>query len=206
MRARVEKRSVLGWNKSEHISTKVEVNSHILSTLKNSKSIWSINPEASFKALVVGLLVISVSLVKRQIGQGYYTSGIFSVRPPMSLFQGIRFSLVIETWPKFWWISWESYCFEISHTVGSTIFLSLGGFTLTKMYFNIVDIVLSPIGWSPRATLSINKFTMFKRSRRNLLKSNIKFEGTWWDGVGTVTWKIINWSHCIYNGTVMKST
>ena len=70
----------------------------------------------------------------------------------------------------------------------------------------IVEIVLILVWWSPRATFMVNKVTMFKRFRRNLLKSNIKHEGTWWYGVGRVTWKIIKCSNCIYNGTVRKAS
>ena len=54
------------------------------------------------------------------------------------------------------------------------------------------------LGWTPS--------TMFKRFRHNLLKPNIKFERTWWDGVERETWIIINCSYCIYNGTVRKPT
>ena len=96
----------------DHIATKVEVNPRMLSTLKNAKPIWSMNPGVNFETSVVGPLVILVALVKRQIGQGSYNSGRFSGRPSMSPFLAIRFILVIETWPKHWWISWERVFFK----------------------------------------------------------------------------------------------
>ena len=70
----------------------------------------------------------------------------------------------------------------------------------------IVNIVVSLVVWSPRTALRVNKVTMFKRFKFNRFKTNIKLEGTWWDSVGRVTWKIINLSNCIYNGTVRKGT
>ena len=113
-----------GYEVAEHIATTVEVNPRMLSKLKNSKVIWSMNPGANFETSVVRSLGILVALVKRQIGQGYSNSGIFSGRPSMSPFIAICFSLVIETWPKRWWISWEVF-FKIPHTFETTISLFL---------------------------------------------------------------------------------
>ena len=79
-------------------------------------------------------------------------------------------------------------------------------FYLNNFDLNILKIVLSLVWWSPRTTLRVNKVTMFKRFRCNLLKTNKRFEGTWWDSVGRVTWTIINWSNWIYNRTVRKAT
>ena len=89
-----------GYEVADHISTKVEVNPQMLSTLKNAKYIWSMNPGANFVTSVVRTLVICVALVKRQIWQGSSNSGRFSGRPSVSPFLAICFSLVIETWPK----------------------------------------------------------------------------------------------------------
>ena len=100
-------------------STKVEVNPRMISTLKNAKSIWSMNPGENFDTSVFGTLGILVALVKRKIGQGSSNSGICYRRPSMSTF------MVIETWPKRWWISWERVCFESPQTVGTTRLLSL---------------------------------------------------------------------------------
>ena len=47
-----------GYEVAEHIATKVEVNPRILSTLKNAKSIWSMNPGANLDTSVVGSLEI----------------------------------------------------------------------------------------------------------------------------------------------------
>ena len=58
-----------GYEVAEHIATKVEVNLRILSTLKNAKFIWIMNPGANVETSVVGPLGILVALVKRQIGQ-----------------------------------------------------------------------------------------------------------------------------------------
>ena len=71
---------------------------------------------------------------------------------------------------------------------------------LDNFHLNIVQIVLILIGWSPKMNFRINKVTMIKRFIWNLLKVDIKYEGTWWEGVGTVTCTIINWPHWIYNG------
>ena len=73
-------------------------------------------------------------------------------------------------------------------------------------YLKIVKIALILLGWSPRTTYRVNKVTILKRFTHNLLKDNINFEVTWWDGVGLVIWTIINWSHWIYNVTVRKAT
>ena len=91
---------------AEHIATKFEVNPQMLSTLKNEKSIWSMNPGANFETSVVGPLGILVALVKIQIGQVSSNSGKLVGRPLKIPFLAICFSMVIETWPKRWWISW----------------------------------------------------------------------------------------------------
>ena len=119
-----------GYEVAYHISTKVDVNPQMLSTLKSAKSIWSMNPGAHLDTSVVGPLEILVALVRRQIGQGSSNSGRFSGRPSISNFLAIRFSLVIETWPELWLISWERVCFEIPQKVGMTRFLSLWVFIL----------------------------------------------------------------------------
>ena len=119
-----------GYEISEHIATKVEVNQRMLSTLKNEKFMWSMKPLEHFDISVVVTLVISVDLVKRKIGQGCSKSGRFYGRPSISPFFAISFSLVIDTWPNNWWIIRESFCFESENPVGTTIFFSLWGLTL----------------------------------------------------------------------------
>ena len=47
---------------------------------------------------------------------------------------------------------------------------------------------------------------MVKNFTCNILKSNIKLEGTWWYSARRVTWTILNWSNCIYNRIFRKST
>ena len=84
-----------GYEVAEHISIKVEVNLRMLLTLKNAKSIRSMNPGEKFETSVVGPLEILVALVKRKIEQGYSNSGRFSGRPSMSPFLTIHFSQVI---------------------------------------------------------------------------------------------------------------
>ena len=71
---------------AEHISTKFEVNTWMLSTLKNEKFIWDMNPGGDFETSMVEPLVTSVTLSKRQIGKGYSKSGIFYGRPFISTF------------------------------------------------------------------------------------------------------------------------
>ena len=51
-------RNPKGYEVTEHIATKFEVNPRMLSTLKNAKSIWSMNPGEIFKKSVVGPLEI----------------------------------------------------------------------------------------------------------------------------------------------------
>ena len=77
---------------------------------------------------------------------------------------------------------------------------------LDNLDLKIVKIVLILVWWYPRTALRFNKVTISKRFRCNLFKTNIKFEGTWWDSVGKVTWTIINWTNWIYNVTVKKMT
>ena len=69
-----------------------------------------------------------------------------------------------------------------------------------------VEIILILVGWYLRRTLRVNKATIPNSFRRNLLKCNIKFQETWWDGAGRVHWTIINWYQYIYIGTVIKTT
>ena len=135
----------------------------------------------------------------------FYKSGRFSGRPSMSPFLEILFSVVIETWTKLWWISWERFFWNCTDSWYKNILVSVI-FDLEILYLNMVNIVFILVVWSPITTLRFNKVTIFKSFIQNLLKANIKFEGTWWDGIGRVTWTIINWSHLIYNGTVRKST
>ena len=120
-----------GCELAERISKKVEVNPQMISTFKKAKSIWSMNPEANFETSVFGPLKILVALVKWHIRKGYSNSGRFSGKPSMSPFLAINFSLVIETWPKRWQISWERVCFESPQKVGITKILSLWGLILT---------------------------------------------------------------------------
>ena len=70
----------------------------------------------------------------------------------------------------------------------------------------IVKIIVGLVWWSPRPTLRVNIVTMFKRFRCNLLKTNIKLEGTWLDIVKRLTWTVIHWSNWIYNQTFRKVT
>ena len=193
---------------TEHIAEKLEVNPRMLSTLKNAKSIWIMNPGAILETSVVVPLGILVALINRQIGKDYSKSGIFSGRPSMCTFITINFSLVIETWPKRWWISWDFVLFwkcTYSWDKNITVFVRVD---FDNFDLNIVNIVLSLVGWSPRRTLRVKKVkvTMLKRFRRNLLRANIKFEGTLLYGIGRVTRKIINCSHWIYDGTFRKET
>ena len=78
--------NIKGYEVSELIATKVELNPRMLSTLKNAKSILSMNPGANFETSVVGLLGILVALVKRQIGRGSSNSRRFSGRTSMGFF------------------------------------------------------------------------------------------------------------------------
>ena len=91
----------------EHIATKVEANIQMLSTFKNKKSIWSMNPGANFDASMVGPLVILVALVNIEMGQVSSKSRRFVGRHSMSPFLPVHFNLTIETFPKRWWISWD---------------------------------------------------------------------------------------------------
>ena len=70
----------------------------------------------------------------------------------------------------------------------------------------IVQFFLSPVVWSPRTTLIYHKITIFKRFRCIFLNTNIKFKGTWWNGIVRVKWIVINWSRRMYNGAVGKMT
>ena len=164
-----------GWKSKEVWSSRIysrksRGKSTDASNIEKRKIHLKYETRGKFRDSVVGPLGILVALVKRQIWKGYSKSGIFSRRPSMSPFLAISFSLVIDNWPKCWWIIWERFCFENEQTVGATIFLSLWGFTLTKFYLNIVEIILSLVGWSTRTTLRFNKVTMFKRFRHNLRK------------------------------------
>ena len=95
-----KERNLKGYEVGEHISTKVEVNPQMLSTLKKGKYIGSMKQIETFDISVVGPLEIFVALVKIKIGQVYSNSGVFCGKPSMSPFLAIRFSPVIETLPK----------------------------------------------------------------------------------------------------------
>ena len=77
---------------------------------------------------------------------------------------------------------------------------------LDNFYLRIVKIVLSVLWQSPRTISRVNKFTMFKRFRCNLVITNIKFEDIWWDSVRRVTCTIIKISIWIYYLTLRKAT
>ena len=66
-----------GGEVSEHIATKFEVNTRMLSTLKNAKSILNKNPGEDFETSVVRPLRILATLVNIHIGHGYSNSGRF---------------------------------------------------------------------------------------------------------------------------------
>ena len=91
-----------GHELSEYISTKVEVNPRMLSTLKIKQSIWIMSPGGNFEVSVVGPLGILFALLKRKICRGSYKSGRFVGIPSMSPIPAICFSLVINKWPKWW--------------------------------------------------------------------------------------------------------
>ena len=173
----------------------------MLSTLK----IKNPSEAGNFYTSVVGPLGILVALVRRKIRQGSSKSGIFSGRPYMRPFLVILFSLVIETWTKCWWIFWEIFFWKCTDSWDKNIPVSVR-VDFEIFYFKIVKIFLILIGWSPITTSRVNKITMLKRFRHNILKPNIKFEGNWLDGVGRVTWTIIKWYRWIYNGKVKKVT
>ena len=122
-----------GYEVAEHISTKVEVNPWMLSKLKNSKYIWSMNPGENFETSMVGPLVMLSALVKRKIGRGYSESGRFVGRPSMTNLPAIFFGLSIQTRPKHWWIILYWFYFYRSHIVETTIFLFLLGLTFKKL-------------------------------------------------------------------------
>ena len=158
----------------------------------------------NFETSMVRPLGILVYLVKRQIRKGSSKSGIFFGRSPMSHFLAISFSLEVETQPKRWGIIWEIFCSDRLQRVGTKIFLFIWGLTLTILILRCSN-CFSLEGWSPRTTLTVKIIKMFKRFRCNLLKNNIKFEGTQWCDFGRVTWTIINWYHRTNNGTVRKT-
>ena len=164
-----------GYEVAEHISKKAELNPRMLSTLKNAKSIWSMNPGEIFDTLVVGPLGILVALIMRQIGQDYSNSGKFSGRPSMNPFLAIIFSLVIDKSPKLRWISWDLF-WKSTDICNNNILVSVR-VDLENFYLKIVDIVLSLVLWSPRTTLRVNKVTTFKRFIWNLFKNQHKIWG-----------------------------
>ena len=59
------------YDVADHIATDFEVNPRMISTLKNAKSICSMNPEAKFEISMVGNLGFLVALFRIQKGQGY---------------------------------------------------------------------------------------------------------------------------------------
>ena len=98
----------------------------------------------------------------------------------------------------------ESLFWKSTENWDNNIFFSVR-INLENFESKIAKIVPSLLEWYQRTTLRVNKVVIFKRFRCNLLKTNIKLEGTWWYSVGRATWTIINWSNCIYNWTVRKA-
>ena len=150
-----------GCEAAEHVATKVEVNPRMISTLKNSTSIWRMNPRGNFDKLMVVPLVILVALVKRQRGQGYSKSGVFVGRPSMSPFLDICFRLAIETWPKRLLIIWEKL-FSMGHIQLEQHYSCFFEGWLWNFHFEDSLKMLSVVGWYPRTTLRFNKFIMLK--------------------------------------------
>ena len=60
-----------GYCVKEYIATHVELNTHILSTLKYAKSIWSMNTGTNFYTSMFGSLGILVGLAKCQTEMGF---------------------------------------------------------------------------------------------------------------------------------------
>ena len=120
-----------GYEAAEHIYTKFEVHTQMISTFKNKESIWSMNPGENYKTSIVGPMGILVALVKRKIGQGYSKSWRFSGRPYIITFIFICISLAIETWTNHRRINWERFYFDRTQTVGKIIVLFLWGLTST---------------------------------------------------------------------------
>ena len=83
--------------------------------------------------------LILVALVKRKIVQGYSKLGRFYGRPSMSPFLAIRFSLVIDTLPKSWWISWKMLFWKCTDSWDNNIPISVRVY-LEHFYLNIVKI------------------------------------------------------------------
>ena len=99
----------------------------------------------------------------------------------------------------------ESSFWESTYSWYNNILVSMRIYLYT-FKLNIVKILVSLVWWYPKTTLRVNIVTMLKRFICKILKTNIKFEGSWWYSVGRVTWTIINWSNWIYNQTVRKAT
>ena len=84
-----------GYKLVYYVTTKVEVNPWMLSTLKNAKIHLKHEPRGGVEATMVAFLGILFGLVNRKIGHVYSNSGKFSGRHFMSPFLVIIFILVI---------------------------------------------------------------------------------------------------------------
>ena len=111
------------YDVDDHIDTKVEVNAWILSTLNNEKYIWIMKPGANFETSMTGPLDVLVALVNSKIGKVSSSSNKFVWRPFMRPFFDICCNFEIETWPNYWWKSWERFCFERPHIFGTAWYL-----------------------------------------------------------------------------------
>ena len=110
-----------GYEVAEHKATKVELNPRMILTLKNEKSIWSMNTGAKFWD-ISGFTCGNFSY----LGQEKNRAGLFQVSDICcetlhESFYCQFFGLSIETLSKFWLISWERFIFDGSHKVGITI-------------------------------------------------------------------------------------
>ena len=157
------------WS-SRNTSTKFEVNLRMLSTLKYTKPIWSMKPEAKFETLILGHLEILVALFKRQIGQvpsksnkvlAYHSWSIFPTfvtiwkwrhdKTLMDKLINILFQEKIDSW-------------------NHNIFIS-GRFEFDNLNIKIVQIVLDNIGRPPRKTWGSAKSQRSRGSGRIFWKS-----------------------------------
>ena len=86
-----------GYELTEHIATKVDVNARMRSASKKEKYIWIMNTGKFFDSSMVVTMGILVALVNRKIGKASSISGIFADRPYMILFIYIFKILISET-------------------------------------------------------------------------------------------------------------
>ena len=112
-----------GYDLAEYTTKKVDANIQMISTLKNTKYVWSMKSGSKFDTSMVVPMGMLVDLVNSPIGKNYSKSGKYVVTPFMRTLFVIHWNIESKTQPRCWWKIWERFYFDITQIVVTTWYL-----------------------------------------------------------------------------------